>query len=82
MIQKKNSEAKKGFEANLARLEEISSMLEGDEIGLEDALALYEEGIELSKKCIAVLKNAELKITELKKQIDTLTSKQNELFEE
>jgi exodeoxyribonuclease VII small subunit len=82
MSQKKNNITNQGFEANLARLEEISSMLEGEEIGLEDALALYEEGIELSKKCIAVLKNAELKITELKKQLDTLTSKQNELFEE
>jgi exodeoxyribonuclease VII small subunit len=82
MSQKKNNISNQGFEANLARLEEISSMLEGDEIGLENALTLYEEGIELSKKCIAVLKSAELKITELKKQLDTLTSKQNELFEE
>ena len=82
MNHKKTSNAAHGFEANLARLEEISSRLEGDEIGLEEALALYEEGIELSKKCISTLKNAELKITELKKQIDTLTSRQDELFEE
>ncbi|HSR16799.1 MAG TPA: exodeoxyribonuclease VII small subunit [Ignavibacteriaceae bacterium] len=82
MSQKKNNISNQGFEANLARLEEISSMLEGDGIGLENALTLYEEGIELSKKCITVLKSAELKITELKKQLDTLTSKQNELFEE
>lgn len=82
MNHKKNNNAVHGFEANLARLEEISSMLEGNEIGLEEALSLYEEGIELSKKCIGTLKNAELKITELKKQIDTLTSRQDELFEE
>jgi exodeoxyribonuclease VII small subunit len=82
MNQKKNNPAGYSFEADLARLEEISSMLERDEIGLEEALILYEEGIELSKKCIGTLKNAELKITELKRQIDTLTSKQDELFEE
>jgi len=82
MSQKKNSTITPNFETDLARLEEISSMLEGDEIGLEEALSLYEEGIELSKKCIGTLKNAELKITELKKQIDTLTSRQDELFEE
>jgi exodeoxyribonuclease VII small subunit len=82
MNHKKTNNPVHGFEANMARLEEISSLLEGDEIGLEEALSLYEEGIELSKKCIGTLKNAELKITELKKQIDTLTSKQDELFEE
>lgn len=58
------------FENKLSRLEEISSLLESESIGLEEAITLYEEGIELSKDCIITLKNAELKITELKKKLD------------
>jgi exodeoxyribonuclease VII small subunit len=73
---------KNSFEKDLIRLEEISDLLESDEVGLEDAINLYEEGIELSKNCITALKNAELKITELKKKIDKLSSEESELFEE
>ncbi len=64
---------KVSFENKLNRLEEISSLLESDSIGLEEAISLYEEGIELSQDCISTLKNAELKITELKKKLDNLS---------
>lgn len=60
------------FERDLKRLEEISALLESDTLGLEDALNLYEEGIALSRNCISALKKAELRITELKKNLDTL----------
>jgi exodeoxyribonuclease VII small subunit len=60
------------FEKDLKRLEEISALLESDTLGLEDALNLYEEGIALSRNCISALKKAELRITELKKNLDTL----------
>lgn len=73
---------KNSFEKNLKRLEEISDLLEGGEIGLEEAINLYEEGIELSKNCITSLQKAELKITELKKELDKISSEENELFEE
>lgn len=66
----------KSFKDNIDRLEEISSMLENDEVDLEDAIKLYEEGIELSKICLSALNNAELKITELKNKLN------DELFEE
>ncbi|GBD91006.1 exodeoxyribonuclease 7 small subunit [bacterium BMS3Abin04] len=59
------------FEQLLLRLEEISTLLESDDIGLEDSVKLYEEGIELSRKCYSILANAELKVTELKKQLDS-----------
>ena len=72
--------ANSSFEQNLSRLEEISSLLESDDIGLEVALELYEEGIILSKTCLTTLKNAELKITELRKKIDDLSSDGNDLF--
>jgi len=70
------------FEQSLSRLEEISSLLESDEIGLEEALKLYEEGINLSRECLTSLKNAELKITELKKKVEEISVKEGELFDE
>lgn len=59
------------FEQLLLRLEEISSLLESDDVGLEDSIKLYEEGIELSRKCYNILEKAELKVTELKKQLES-----------
>jgi exodeoxyribonuclease VII small subunit len=59
------------FEEMLKRLQEISEELESDEVGLENSLKLYEEGIKLSKACTKKLEEAELKITELKKSLDS-----------
>jgi len=58
------------FEEMLVRLQEISELLENDESGLENSISLYEEGIKLSKLCYNKLKTAELKVTELKKELD------------
>jgi exodeoxyribonuclease VII small subunit len=69
---------KSNFETNLARLEEISNLLESQEIGLEEAISLFEEGIILSKSCATLLKNAELKITELTKELSDITSLEDE----
>lgn len=65
--------SKNNFESSLARLEEISGLLESDDLGLEEAIRLYEEGIKLSRECLTLLKNAELKITELKSNLDELS---------
>lgn len=59
------------FENSLKRLEEISDLLESGEVSLEDSIKLYEEGIILAKNCYSYLKEAEIKITELKKQLET-----------
>jgi exodeoxyribonuclease VII small subunit len=58
------------FEESLKRLQEISELLESDETGLEKSIELYEEGVKLSKYCYSVLKDAELKVTELKKELE------------
>ena len=58
------------FEESLNRLQEISKSLEGGDIGLEDSIKLYEEGINIAKLCYTTLKDAELKVTELKKQLE------------
>jgi exodeoxyribonuclease VII small subunit len=73
---------KNSFESKLNRLEEISSLLEKDDIGLDEAINLYEEGIELSKNCISTLNEAELKVTQLKKKLDELSLNPKGLAEE
>ncbi len=65
------------FEKDLSRLEEISELLESNEIGLEDSISLYEEGIKLSKSCLTTLNKAELKVTKLKNELTDLTSNIN-----
>ena len=61
---------KEKFEDLLKRLQEISTLLEDEEIGLEESIKLYEEGVNLSKICRAKLEEAELKITSLKNYIE------------
>ncbi|MEO8399171.1 MAG: exodeoxyribonuclease VII small subunit [Ignavibacteriaceae bacterium] len=72
---------KLSFEKSVVRLEEISSLLESETIGLEESITLYEEGIKLSQFCIESLNNAQLKIIELKKSLDN-SYKDPEIFEE
>ncbi len=62
--------AKLSFEAALAKLETIVDSMEQGEIPLADLLAKYEEGSKLLKVCEGRLKDAELKIDQLKKQKD------------
>ncbi len=59
------------FKTDLQRLEEIASLLDSSDLDLEEAIFLYEEGIQLSKKCLKTLTEAELKVTELKSKIDS-----------
>ena len=75
MSKKKQSDS---FEKDLSRLEEISNLLDSEDIGLEESIALYEEGIKLSKTCLTTLKKAELKITELKKDLSKFSSNEND----
>ncbi|PKL83444.1 MAG: exodeoxyribonuclease VII small subunit [Ignavibacteriae bacterium HGW-Ignavibacteriae-3] len=58
------------FEELLKRLQEISDSLESGTVGLDQSIKLYEEGIGLAKTCYTTLKEAELKVTELKKQLE------------
>jgi len=71
MAKKKQSN---NFEKDLARLEQISSLLDSEDVGLEESISLYEEGIKLSRSCITTLKKAELKISELKKNLLKISS--------
>ena len=66
MVKKKN---KSNFEQDLSRLEEISRKLEEDNLDLEEAITLFDEGVKLSKTCLKTLREADLKITELKVEL-------------
>ncbi len=58
------------FETALAQLESIVESMESGEIPLAELLAKFEEGDKLLKVCEARLKEAELRIEQLRKQKD------------
>ena len=62
--------AKLTFEAALAKLESIVESMESGDVPLAELLAKFEEGNKLLKLCESRLKDAEIKIEQLKKQRD------------
>jgi len=60
------------FEEALQKLEEIVKTLEGEALSLEEALELYQEGIELLKICRQKLKEVEGKVQALFLEEDRL----------
>lgn len=63
-------DAKLSFESALGKLEAIVESMESGEVPLAELLAKFEEGTKLLKVCESRLKDAELKIEQLKKQKD------------
>ena len=62
------SDTKKGgdrFEDQLAKLEEIVSRLEDESVGLEEALGLFENGMDLARRCRARLEEVEQRVSQL-----------------
>ena len=60
----------KSFEDNIARLEEIVSLLERGDAKLADSLKLFEEGTKLVNSCGKQLDEAEQKVVRLTKGAD------------
>jgi exodeoxyribonuclease VII small subunit len=65
-----DKELKLSFEASLSKLETIVESMELGEVPLADLLAKFEEGNKLLRHCEARLKDAELKIEQLRKERD------------
>lgn len=63
------------FEENLAQLEEVVGRLESSGASLDDIMADYTRGIQLSNLCMASLQKAE-------KQIDVLLQEQGQEVQE
>ncbi len=62
--------AKKSFEDNIMRLEQIVAALEGGEVKLDESLKLFEEGTALVTACSRLLDSAEQKVVQLSKGPD------------
>jgi exodeoxyribonuclease VII small subunit len=60
----------KDFEAAIAELESIVKKLEEGDLALEQSLALYERGVQLSRFCHARLEEAEKRIELLNERGD------------
>lgn len=58
------------FEQSLARLEQIASALDRDDLPLEEALKLFEEGIARLREANAALADAEGKVRTLLEQAE------------
>ena len=62
---KPQNEQEAPYEQLIEELEEIVDQIEGGEMGLEDSIKGYEQGIELVKRARAILDRAEQRISEL-----------------
>ena len=60
---------KLSFEESLAKLEEIAEQIERGDIGLEESITKYEEGMNLVKQCRDVLEKAELRIQKIQEKM-------------
>ena len=58
------------FEAAMARLEVIVKAMEGDNLPLDESLALYEEGVALTRRLSRELGEAEQKVMILQRTAD------------
>ncbi len=61
-------EEAQSFEAALARLEALVDRLERGDLALEEALAAFEEGVALARRCATQLSDAERRIEVLLRQ--------------
>ncbi len=62
------SAKKRDFEAELRKLEDIVSAMEEGQPSLDEALKLYEKGMELSRFCLKYLTEAETRVEALNKK--------------
>lgn len=70
----------KSFEYYLKKLESVVTKLEGGECTIEDALELYESGVDSLKICLEKLKAAEQKIVEISPSLsDEKNKKESEV---
>lgn len=67
---KKKTVKEPNFEKDLERLDEIVSALEAGGLSLDDSLLIFEEGVQLSKRCGQTLSAAEKKIEVLTKNAE------------
>jgi len=62
------------FEKLLSELQQVVDKLDNPQTGLDEGIALFNRGIELSKQIMQVLNESKGKVSLLKKELDTVTS--------
>ncbi len=68
MVMSKSKDKPLKYEEALAQLEDLIERIESGQVGLEDSLQAYEQGMKLITHCRSILSAAEQKITELSAQ--------------
>lgn len=58
------------FEEALGRLDETVAALESGQLPLNEALAIFEEGVRLARQCQELLDGAELRVQRLRRTVD------------
>ncbi|MGD9265545.1 MAG: exodeoxyribonuclease VII small subunit [Lysobacterales bacterium] len=61
----KTSKPEPDFEETLAELEKLVESLEAGQLSLDESLAGFKQGIELTRRCQSVLDNAEQTVQQL-----------------
>jgi len=69
-------EPSKSFEESITQLEQIVTAIESGQIGLEESLAKYEQGMQLVQRCRSILDHAEKRIEQLTQTPDGQLSAQ------
>jgi exodeoxyribonuclease VII small subunit len=69
MSTKKKPSSSASIEESLQRLEEIADILQEGKLPLEESLALYEEGLTLTRACADRLQQASLTVKRLEKDL-------------
>lgn len=76
---KTNINTSESFEIKIGRLQAIVDKLEGDpSLSLEDGMALFEDGLKLTKECVEELNVTRERIADLDRQLETVLN--NPLF--
>ena len=61
------------FEKKLSELEAIVKKLEDKSVSLENGIALFSEGLALTKECLSSLSESKARITLIREELDKLT---------
>lgn len=69
------------YEAALAELDRVLVRLEDGQVPLEEAMALYERGVRLVRRCSGLLDGVERRVTELTAGADGLPKERPLLLE-
>ncbi|MFP4175853.1 MAG: exodeoxyribonuclease VII small subunit [Planctomycetota bacterium] len=72
----RNVSEEASFENNLEKLERVVDELEEGDLPLDDALALYEEGLNAYRNCHTLLKNAETQVMKLSETLEGMLAEE------